>query len=265
MARCTSSGRGKKEIVLSGTNGRGPGSFYIIEREQVSGGKRSIPLIRRLYWVTMNSCDHNALTGSAPVLSAAVLFTLLLTACSSFGPSPYDNPPYVLDEYGMVYGAVPGASQRDAYLAPRFSTLDAGIGGTYADPWFGLINDPYPGFYAWQRRHYLRAPFYAGGYRAPIYIAPAPRPPPPVTSGPVQPVASPVQAPPEVRFRTEPRLIQARQRHPSMFVPGSTTTRAGSRGQPGAQSRPPRARHAPSPRARSKPRPEPSSRRVIDP
>ncbi len=211
----------------------------------------------------------NDCAGNGHYLAATVLGWLaLLAGCSSFGPAPYDNPPYVLDEYGMVYGEVPSASGRSAYLVPRFSTFQSGYGDPFYDPYFAMPGASLSYFAGLRSPWHRPSPFYLGGYRPPVSYAPAPANPLiPVAESPsaAQPIASPVFTPPGVRSLPEPEYNRKGGRRAQLSGAGAHVSGAAGRSSSASRPTPARSSRSRPPRAAPPRPPTPSRPRVIDP
>lgn len=219
----------------------------------------------------------------APRALGVLASLLLLGACSTFSPTPVYEPPYYIDEYGMVYAPEGGAAQGGYRLRPRFGSFSVGLGSRqgyvdpFYDPFYNPLYDPFGRNLAFRHPFYARSP-----YRPPIYRGvpgagtdPVTAPPvtAPVTGSapiPVRPVSSPViprqlvRLGPEPRF--DPRDADAARRVWQRPAQRRSGAYGSHRGEPRTGSTAPRTARPRVAAPRRTPRPPPPSRpREIDP
>ncbi len=226
--------------------------------------------------VMKNILCHQTLRGGPGRGAMAVLSAVLVGACTTFSPSPPYQPPYYIDEYGMVYETEYSQRGNDYRLRPQYGSFGLGVrvGSTFYDPFYDPAYDSVFGLYG--NNLFYRHPFYARSPYLPPVVPPSYRPTPgsgnpgqpptgvvtPVTP---QPSASPVITQPLVRVHPEPRLRFRQHGDARRAWRGAgADNSAGRRGAYGAAgNRAPRPMTRTTPRPR--PTPPPNRPREIDP
>lgn len=187
-----------------------------------------------------------------------------MTACSTFSPAPYYDPPYYIDDLGRVYYSEGHSAYGTGGLQPAYGTP-----GRYQfDPYFSAFGHGYSltdrsGFWLTGRGYYQQPFFALPGIRPPITGQPPLAPTDPPLEAPRMSPLRPALPGPALRRSPEP-TPGSRNTGPG----GSNASRPVTRPRPGVsrpgRSGPARAKpraQAPKPR----PRPAPSRPREIDP